>query len=77
MSRCEDLLAKARNNPKGLRFQELLALAKCNGWFLDRQGGSHHVLKKKGIKEILDFQEGGNGKAKAYQVRQLLNTIED
>ena len=77
MSNCDDLLAKARNNPKGFRCKDLLALAGCNGWSPDRQRGSHHVFKKKGIKGIMDFQEGNNGEAKAYQVRQLLNTIED
>ena len=77
MTKCDDLLAKARNNPKGLRFTELVNLAKCNGWTLTRQRGSHMVFKKDGVEEIMNFQEGSNGSASAYQVRQLLASIED
>lgn len=78
MSKCDDLLEKARNNPRGLRFQELCDLAVCLGWVFARQDGtSHRIYKKPGERRLMDFQEGPNGTAKPYQVRQLLNTIQD
>lgn len=77
MARCDDLLAKARTNPAGLRFKELCALAECQGWEFARQRGSHRMYKKPGRRELMDFQEGRNGAAMAYQVRQLLDAIED
>jgi len=65
------LLAKARNNPAGIRYRELCSLAEYFG-FRKRGGkGSHVVYEKEGIKEILTFQNA-RGMAKAYQVRQLL-----
>lgn len=75
MSKRETLLAKAKENPKGLRFSELLALAGYLGWYKDRSEGSHYIYKKKGHVGIMTFQEGKGGKAKSYQVKQLLNTI--
>lgn len=75
MSKCEALLAKARNNPSGLRFAELCALAECFGWTLDRTRGSHCVYKRVGIMQAMNFQNF-NGTAKPYQVNQLLRAIE-
>lgn len=77
MNRRENLLAKARANPKGLRFDELLRLASHLGWTHDRDKGSHQVWVKEGCRQIMTFQEGPDGKAKPYQVRQLLETVED
>ena len=75
MPPCEDLLAKAKANPKGVRFTDLCALATCYGWVFDRRGGSHHIYKRTGHSQLMNFQED-NGKAKAYQVRQLIRAIE-
>ncbi|MDR3673256.1 MAG: hypothetical protein P4L36_20590 [Holophaga sp.] len=76
MPRREDLLAKARNNPAGLRFSELCGLAECCGWVLARSKGSHRMYKKVGDIKLMDFQEAENGKAKPYQVGQFLAAIE-
>lgn len=77
MPRREDLLAKARANPKGLRFSELLSLAESLGWQFNRGKGSHRIYIKEGSRSPMTFQEGPNGKAMPYQVRQLLDSIED
>jgi len=77
MPRCDDLLAKAKNNPKGLRFSELCDLAICLGWIYVRQNDSHRIYKKPGVIGLMDFQEAKNGQAKAYQVRQLLAGLEE
>jgi hypothetical protein len=42
--------------------------------FEERIKGSHHILTKDGIEEILNIQPK-SGKAKAYQVKQIRNTI--
>lgn len=39
-----------------------------------RQKGSHYILTKDGIEEIINLQPK-NGKAKAYQVKQVREII--
>lgn len=76
MSRNEKLLAKAWKNPGGLRFAEAQRLAELAGYTLDRSRGSHHVYVKDGVDRPLSLQEGKDGKAKAYQVRQILAELD-
>ncbi len=73
-----DLLKKARTNLKGLRFVEACALAEAFGWKLARSAcGSHRIYKRAGIMGLVVVQEGPNGKAKAYQVRQIIRLIDE
>lgn len=72
----EKLLAKARNNPKGLRFEELCQLAEAYGWRLGRITGSHHIFKRPGIAERINIQRLKDGKAKPVQVREVLTLID-
>lgn len=74
LSKAQKLLEKARTSPANLRFDELLRLAKGNGWVLDRKRGSHFIYVHP-AHGTLAFQSGPNGKAMAYQVRLLLETI--
>ena len=77
MARCDKLLQKARNNPAGLRFTELEKLAQCYGFYLDRQNASsHRIYKAEGRAERLNLQPRKDGKAKDYQVLQLLRLIQ-
>lgn len=76
MGKCTKLLEAARNNPVGLRFMELCALAECHGWAFVRQRGSHMLFKHAEHPTRLTFQPRENGSAKVYQVRQLLEAIE-
>jgi predicted RNA binding protein YcfA (HicA-like mRNA interferase family) len=77
MGKCDKLLEKARNNPAGLRFEEACKLAECFGFVFARQRGSSHcIYKAPGQMGLINVQEGENGKAKPYQVRQILKTIE-
>jgi hypothetical protein len=69
------LLAAARQNPCGLRFRELCRLAEAFGFVFQRQKGSRWVYAHDGIREIMNFQND-RGTAKAYQVRQLLDSID-
>lgn len=77
MARWEKLLEQARNNPKNVRLADALKLAEAFG-FTHRAGGKHpHIYKRKGSPTMLNFQDAGNGKAEAYQVRQLLGAIDE
>jgi len=71
----QKLLAKALVGSKNLRFTEAVALAKAFGYRLTRTRGSHHIFIHPKIKELINLQEVG-GKAKPYQVRQLLDIVE-
>lgn len=69
------LLEKALSSPGNLRFAEALVLAQAFGFRLTRTSGSHHILTHADIRELLSLQDV-QGKAKAYQVRQLLSLVE-
>ena len=76
MSRA-DLLNQARANPAGLRFSDACALAEAFGWILARSAsGSHRICKRPGTIALVVLQSGANGKAKSYQVRQLIRLID-
>lgn len=78
MSKCDDLLKTARNNPRGLRVEQAIALAECWGFVerMSKRGTSHRIFKRTGFINLLNFQPDKNGMAKAYQVRQLLAAID-
>jgi predicted RNA binding protein YcfA (HicA-like mRNA interferase family) len=72
------LLARAKAKPASLRFTEICALAECHGFQFARQRGtSHRIYKRPGDMQLMTFQEGANGMAITYQVRQLVAAIED
>jgi hypothetical protein len=79
MDKCEKLRSRAQDAPGSLGFREICALAECHGFVLRRQTGSHAMYKHPSLDSALggfmNFQSE-NGKAKAYQVRQLLKAIE-
>jgi len=55
---------------KNLRFRDLTKLLSDFG-FSERIKGDHHIYFKEGIDEIINLQPLRNGKAKAYQVKQV------
>ncbi len=69
------LFAKLANNQTNVRFGELVRLAEAFGFRLERSEGSHFIYRNRSVREHLNLQNDG-GKAKAYQVRQLLKLIE-
>ncbi|MGP0067200.1 MAG: type II toxin-antitoxin system HicA family toxin [Isosphaeraceae bacterium] len=70
------LFQKALNRPKNLSFQDLLKLAQAFGFELARINGSHHILVHPDVDHPLNLQEV-DGKAKPYQVRQLIRLVEE
>jgi predicted RNA binding protein YcfA (HicA-like mRNA interferase family) len=75
--RCQELLEKAKHNPRNLRFSELKRLCECVGMTLKRTKGSHVIYSRENPSKTLPIQERSDGKAVVYQVRQLLDFIED
>ncbi len=70
-----ELLQKALASPANLRFEEVCALARAFGFYLSRVNGSHHIFARLNVPELLNLQDAG-GKAKSYQVKQLLALVE-
>lgn len=75
MAKGEKLIRAAQNRPNNLRFEELCRLAEACGFDWVHGSGAHRIYAREGVKEILNFQPRKDGKAKAYQVRQLLAII--
>lgn len=79
MKDCDKLLAKAKRAPNNLAFDDICELAECFGWVFRRQSGSHKIYENAklvpGEGRFQNFQSV-KGRAKPYQVRQLLKAIE-
>lgn len=59
---------------KNIKFSELREILLDSG-FAERIKGDHHIFTKDKIVEIINIQPLRNGKAKAYQVKQVRNLI--
>jgi hypothetical protein len=75
--KCVELFEKAKSNPRGLRFAEFRRLCGCIGMVEERRAGSHFIYKLACPFFLLSIQKMKDGKAKAYQVRQLVDFIEE
>ncbi len=78
MSKCDKLLEKANNSPNNFSFDEICQLAECYGFQYQRKSGSHQIYEHPNLKieqnRLMNFQNF-KGKAKPYQVKQLLRAI--
>jgi len=76
MSKIEKTLKDMEANPKNVRFADLAKV--CAHYFGEprNQGTSHHVYKTlwQGDPRV-NIQKSQDGKAKAYQVKQVLTAI--
>ena len=70
------LYERAKNQPNNLRFGLLCALLKAVGYVFDHQTGSHVFYEHPVLRDTVNIQSRG-GKAIPYQVRQVLDKIED
>ena len=59
---------------KNIRFEDLRKLLLSLD-FEERMKGDHHIFTRVDILEILNIQSLRDGKAKAYQVKQVRNII--
>jgi predicted RNA binding protein YcfA (HicA-like mRNA interferase family) len=69
------LLQKLLSSTKHARFSEAVACAEAFGFRLDHVNGGHHIFVHPKIPKLLNSQNV-KGKAKPYQVKQLLRLIE-
>jgi hypothetical protein len=76
MSSLDAIVTVMRNNPGGVRFSELCKV--CDHYFgLPRQtSGSHRVYKTPWNGDPRVNIQNDKGRAKAYQVKQVLKAIE-
>ena len=72
------LLARARNNPRNVRFSDLLTMVEAVGFVPIRQRGtSHRRYVHPEAKIYLNLQPKADGKAKDYQVKQFLDALDE
>ena len=76
MARIEKILAAMKQNPKGIRFYDLCKV--CDFYFGEarQQGSSHRIYKTPWQGNPRVNIQNNKGKAKAYQVKQVLKAIE-
>ena len=76
MPRIEDIVAQMRASPTGIRFAELCRV--CGHYFGDprQTGTSHRIYKTPWQGDPRVNIQDNRGKAKAYQVKQVLKAIE-
>lgn len=76
MASVDDLVARMKQNPKGVRFSDLSRV--CNHYFgrPRSRGTSHRVYRTPWPGDPRVNIQSAKGMAKAYQVRQVLQAIE-
>ncbi len=72
----EAILGRMRRNPRDVRFKELLRV--CDHYFGSprQRGGSHRVYKTPWPGDPRINIQNDKGRAKAYQVKQVLAAID-
>ena len=72
------ILDRARRAPASLAFRELCRLVESAGYQLARIQGSHRIYVHENRPDLpLINLQGRSGKAKPYQVRQVLQIVDD
>lgn len=76
MTSIDDILEKMRRNPKNIRFNEICRV--CDHFFGKprKSGTSHRVYKTPWPGDPRVNVQNSQGKAKAYQVRQVLLAVD-
>ena len=75
MKAIEKIVEQMRVNPKDVKFRDLCKV--CDYYFGEpRQKGSHRIYRTPWQGDPRINIQDDNGKAKAYQVRQVLQAIE-
>jgi hypothetical protein len=64
----------AGRSDSNIPFEPLCQMLRSLG-FHQRIRGDHHIFGKAGVVEIINLQPLPNGKAKAYQIKQVRNLI--
>lgn len=76
MTQHDKLLQKMRNNPKHVRYPDLIKVLEKEGCTIGDDGaGSHVTVERDGHIETVVRPHGGEDKVKPYQVRRVLQTF--
>jgi hypothetical protein len=70
-----EIYEKLGRSPANVKFEDICKAAELFGFRFRGGKGSHRIFVRKGIREMLNFQNV-RGKAKPYQVRQFIKVIE-
>ena len=76
MGNYEKLLQKAKTSNKNFGFDDLCKLAELAGFEFVRSKGSPVMYRHSSMSQMMNFQNY-EGKAKPYQIKQLLYAIEE
>ncbi|EPJ47339.1 MAG: hypothetical protein OFPII_13700 [Osedax symbiont Rs1] len=76
MAHIQDILIQMRKTPKNIRFNDLCKV--CDSYFGEarQSGSSHRVYKTPWLGDPRVNIQNSKGKAKSYQVKQVLQAIE-
>ncbi len=76
MARVDDIVLQMQRNPKGIRFADVCRV--CDHYFGQprQKGSSHRVYKAPWQGDPRVNIQNAKGRAKAYQVKQILKAIE-
>ena len=76
MADIEDILSQMKRNPKGIRFNDLSKV--CEHFFGEprQSGSSHKVFRTPWQGDPRVNIQNSKGKAKPYQIRQVLQAID-
>lgn len=77
MAKIEHILQRMRANPNGIPFHDVVKV--CEHYFGEprKRGTSHHAFKTPWPGDPrVNIQRGKDGKAKGYQVRQVIQAID-
>ena len=76
MADIEDILTQMKRNPKGIRFNDLSKV--CEFFFGEprQSGSSHKIFKTPWQGDPRVNIQNSKGKAKPYQVRQVLKAVD-
>ena len=75
MSKRNKLLARIRNNPADVRFEDACKAAEFIGFTRKGGAGSHCTFAMPGEPVLMNFQNRG-GKIPTYQARQLIAMLD-
>jgi len=76
MSKVDDLVARMRRNPKGVRFSDLCRVCDCYFGEARYKGSSHRIYKTPWQGDPRVNIQDHEGMAKTYQARQVLKAID-
>jgi len=77
LSNLDNLIQKAVTSPQNLRFDELCSLCRHFGMKQRRSKSGHRIYKRENPPIFTISIQDDDGKAKEYQVNQLLNKVRE